>query len=136
MPAVQSDYGFYRTMFQDASTVRTLLAADTTTEHANVIVPKSASHTIFIQRILFNCTTDAAQTLTFQDGAGTPIVIGKSAASPGLGIEIVGDYGPKGKALTEGEELDIVISAAGLAGQINIEAYQRLTATSAAGSTN
>lgn len=136
MPSIHSDYGFYRTMFQDVSTVRTLLTTDTTTEHANVINPKSSAHTIFIQRIIFNCTTDAAQTLTFQDGAGTPIVIGKSASSPGLGIEIVGDYGPKGKALTEGEELDIVISAAGLGGQINIEAYQRLTGTVAAGSTN
>ena len=136
MPAVQSDYGFYRAMFKDASTVRTLLAADTSTEHANVITPKSASYSIFVQRIIFNCTTDAAQTLTFQDDAGTPIVIGKSASSPGLGIEIVGDYGPLGKQLTENTNLDIIISAAGLAGQINIEAYQRLTAVVAAGSTN
>lgn len=136
MPSVHSDYGFYRTMFKDASIARTMVAADTTTEHADVIIPKSASYTIFVQRIIFNCTTDAAQTLTFQDDNSSAKVIGKSAASPGLGIEIVADFGPKGVALTEGKNLDIVVSAAGLAGQINIEAYQRLTATVAAGTTN
>ena len=136
MPSVHSDYGFYRTMFKDASIARTLLTTDVTADHADVVTPKSASYSIFVQRIIFNCTTDAAQTLTFQDDASTPIVIAKSASSPALGIEIVADFGPKGKQLTEGKNLDIVISAAGLAGQINIEAYQRLTAVVAAGSTN
>ena len=136
MPAVQSDYGFYRTMFQDVSIARTILAADVTAGHANVINPKSSGHTIYIQRIIFNCTTDAAQTITVQDGAGTPLVVGKSASSPGLGVEIIGDYGPAGFACTVGEEIDIVLSAAGLAGVLNIEAYQRLTAVVAAGSTN
>lgn len=133
MPAVHSDYGFYRTYFADKSTVHSLATTDSGTLDA-VIAPRNSNHTLYIQRIIFNVTTDAAQTLTFQDGAGTPVVIAKSAASPGLGIEIVADFGPKGKALTVGEELDIVISSAGLGGQINIEAYESLTGAVAAAS--
>ena len=135
MPAVQSDYGFYRTMFQDKSTTFSVAAADSATKE-DVIAPKSASHTVFVQRILLSVTTDAAKTLTFQDDASTPIVIAVSPASPGLGVEVVADFGPKGFALTEGKNLDVVISGAGLACQVNVEAYDRLTAVVAAGSTN
>lgn len=126
--SVQADYGHYRAQYNDKSTVKQIVATDSGTFDA-VIAPKNANYAIFVQRIIFNVTTDAAQTLTFQDGAGTPKVVGKSASSPGLGIEIVADYGPKGVQLTIGEELDIVISGAGLAGQISIEAYEALAQT-------
>jgi hypothetical protein len=130
MASLQADYGWYRAQYSDKTTIKQILASDSGTFDA-VIAPKSVNHSVFVQRIIFNVTTDAAQTLTFQDGAGSPVVIAKSPASPGLGIEIVADFGPQGIQLTRGEELDIVISAAGLAGQINLEAYERLTPTSA-----
>lgn len=135
MPAIQSDYGFYRATFKDASTVRAIATTDSGTL-TDIITPKSSSYSIFLQRIVMNVTTDAAQTLTFQDDAGTPVVYAKSPASPGLGLEIVADFGPKGVQMTENTNLDIVISAAGLGAQVNIEAYQRPTAVVAAGSTN
>lgn len=119
---------WYRTQYTDKSLKLTVLATDATAQLANVINPKSSKHTVFIQKIYISVTTDAAQSLTFQDGAGTPIVVGVSKASPGLGIHVVADHGAEGKALTEGEELDITATA-GIAGQVMIEAYEKLTGT-------
>lgn len=130
MPAVQSDYGFYRAQYHDATTIQSVATGDSATKE-DVIAVKSARHSIFVQRITLSVTTDAAQSLTFQDDAGTPVVIAKSPASPGLGLEVVADFGPMGIQLTEGKNLDITISGAGLACKINIEAYQRVTAVSA-----
>ena len=129
--ARQSDYGSYRAWNSDKSTTVIVLAADSATKE-DVLAVRNASHRLFVQRIIVNVTTDAAQTLTFQDDASTPIVVGKSASSPGLGIEIVADYGPQGLGLTVGKNLDVVISGAGLAGHISIEAYEKLGAVVAA----
>lgn len=126
--SVHSDYGYYRAQYHSANVIEKVLAADTATTTA--ITAKTARHTIFVQRILLSVSTDAAQSLTFQDTAGTPIVAGKSPASPGLGIEVVCDFGPEGLALTEGKNLQKVISGAGLACQVSYEAYQRVTAVS------
>ncbi len=81
-------------------------------------------YSIFIQRILVSVTTDAAQSLTFQDNAGTPVVAAKTKVSPGLG-PILYDFGPDGFQLTESKELDIVISGAGLGAAVQIQAYQK-----------
>ena len=127
MPSIQADYGFYRTMFRDKTTTFVVAAADSATKE-DVIAPRNTSHTVYVQRIVLSVITDAAQSLTFQDDAGTPVLIAKSAASPGLGVEVVADFGPVGYALTEGKNLDIVISGAGLACKGVIEAYEKLTA--------
>ena len=126
MAAVESDYGFYRAQYIDKSITFVVAAADSATKE-NVITPRNVYSTIFVQRITLSVITDAAQSLTFQDDAGTPVIIAKSAASPGLGIEVVCDFGPKGYALTVGTNLDIVISGAGLACKGSIEAYEQLT---------
>lgn len=115
-------YDFYRCLHQDKSLRYQLGAADTGT--VELMEAKNSKWQIYIQRIMLAVTTDSAQTLTFQDDSAT-VVVGKSPASPGLGIEIVGDYGPEGRALTAGDGLDMVISGAGLAGQVVVEAYQR-----------
>lgn len=124
-------YASYRQFYKDKSVSTAILAAASGTVE-NVVAPRNTSHTIYIQRILFNVTTDAAQTLTFQDDANTPVVIGKSKSSPGLGLHVVADYGAAGVALTAGKNLDVVISAAGLAGVYTIEAYEKLTVAAAA----
>ena len=126
--AVQSDYGYYRAQYHNASATSTVAAADTATTTS--IIAKSSRHSIFVQRILLSVYTDAAQSLTFQDTAGTPVIVAKSPASPGLGIEIVADFGPQGVQCTEGKDLQQVISGAGLACVVSIEAYQRVTAVS------
>lgn len=138
--ATAGDYVSYKFFNRNKTTYRNVLAADTSTQHADVIVPKSAQHTIWIQRITFAPTTYAAQTLTFQDGANTPVPIGLMsipASAPTTGIcQYELDYGPQGTPLTIGEELDIIFSAAGPAGRIVIEAYEVGPAVAAAGSTN
>jgi hypothetical protein len=128
MASPSADYGYYRAQYSNKNTTFAVAAADSATKE-NVVAAKSAGHTLYIQRILLSVFTDAAQSLTFQDDANTPVVIGKSLASPGLGTEIVLDFGPEGYALTEGKNLDIVISGAGVACKGHIEAYEKLTAS-------
>lgn len=131
MASVGSDYGWYLAQYSDKTATAVVAAADTATLE-NVVAVKSANHTIYVQRIILSVITDAAQSLTFQDDAGTPVIIAKSAASPGLGVEVVADFGPKGYALTAGKNLDVVISGAGLACKVSIEAYEKLTAAAVA----
>lgn len=124
-------YANYRQFFKDKSATGVIAAADSSTI-GDFIAPRNSNYTIYVQRILFNVTTDAAQSLTFQDDAGSPVVIGKSKASPGLGLHVVADYGAQGKPLTAGKNLDIAISGAGLAGVYVVEAYEKLTVAAAA----
>lgn len=118
----------YRSQYSNKSLTGVILAADSATIN-DFIAAKSTKHTIYVQRITLNVTTDAAKSLTFQDDANTPIVVGVSPASPGLGMTIVSDFGAEGKPLTEGKNLDITISGAGLAGVYVVECYEKLTGT-------
>lgn len=128
MASVGADYGWYLAQYSDKTTTAVVAAADSANKE-DVIAVKSAGHTIYVQRITLSVITDAAVSLTFQDDASTPVLIATSAASPGLGVEVVADFGPKGYALTQGKNLDIDISGAGgLACKVNIEAYEKLTA--------
>ena len=119
----------YRTIFQDVSYDHNVLAADTATLAA---VAAKANYTVYIQAIVVNVYTDVAQTLTFQDTADTPVVIHKTRSSPGLGpVDESVDFGPEGKALTEGKGLNIVISGAGLGCAVKVIAYRKLTGVAA-----
>lgn len=115
---------WYRAQYTDKSTHGVVAATDSTTLE-NVLAVKSANHIIYVQRILLNVTTDAAQSLTFQDDNSSAKIVGKSKASPGLGLHVVADYGAEGIPLTAGKNLDIVFSAAGIAGGYKIEAYEK-----------
>lgn len=101
----------------------------------NGVVPLSSANllagTIYIQRIQVNIITDAAQSLTLQDDAGTPVVIAGVKASPGVG-PITFDFGPEGRALTQAKEFELKNSAAGLAADITWTGYWRATATQSA----
>lgn len=122
-------YEHQRNFFGSASADSLVGASDTSKD--NVIAVRSSLYTIYVQRITVSVTTDAAQSLIFQDDANTPVLIGKTKASPGLGpIEI--DFGPEGTALTQGKNLDIATSGAGIAARVRIEAYQKLTGVGAA----
>lgn len=115
------DYTSYQKWNSNKTTDVTLLAADSNKD--NCIAVKSANHQLFIQKIYYNVVTAAAQTVTFRDDAGTPIVIGVIPAS--VTTSILFDYGPRGYPLTAGKNLDI-INTAGPAGQIHIEAYEKV----------
>jgi len=126
------DYLFYKRQYSDKTIDRTVVAADTSAEHADVITPKSANHRIYIQKITVAFHTHADQTITFQDGAGTPVKVAvitdEATVVPTVPSTVQYDFGPKGFPLTLGEELDIVFSAAGIAAAIHIEAYEKLDA--------
>lgn len=115
-----------RRYYGDLTIQRDIAVGDTTVTGITV---KNTSYSIFIQRILANITTDAARTLKVRDSASTPIMLMDLPSSPGVGqFEI--DFGADGKQLTEGKNLDIVLSGAGLVGSLVIEAYQKPTAAS------
>jgi hypothetical protein len=79
---------------------------------------KTAAHTIRVTRIIVWIKTDAAQSITFQDSNGTPVVICKVPASPGADTRWDFDFGPNGAPLTLGKDLVASFSAAGLAGHM------------------
>lgn len=130
MPAT-GDYAYFQKLYSSKNTNVTLATGDAGKD--NVIVPKSANHTIYVQKISYNVITSAAQAVTFQDDNGTPLKIGVVPASQTLPLII--DHGPEGVPLTVGKNLDIA-NTAGPAAQIHIEAYERLGAVVAVASTN
>ena len=115
---------------------RTVLAATDYTTANQLIAARDANHTIFVQKIVVSITTYAAKTWTFQDDESTAVLIAflsvKSAATAEVSESgtVTWDFGPYGTPLTEGADLDIIMSATGVAGRIHIEAYHKPTAAS------
>lgn len=103
-----------------------IAAGDTGTKNP---VAARTNFTLYVQKITVSPITGAAQNLTFQDNAGTPVKIGVYTGTVGNTTPVVWDFGPHGTALTVSKELDIVISAAGLAARIHFEGYMRQNGT-------
>lgn len=121
MGSVGGDY-FAKQYFYKAVKADVDVATADTSKTA-IIAPFNSSYTIYVQRIVISVITDAAQSLIFQDNAGSPVIIAKTKASPGLGPIII-DFGPQGTPLTAGKQLDIATSGAGLAARVHVEGYQ------------
>src|SRR3990167_8765707 len=120
----------YRRLFRDESKGLAFTASnDFTTSGANFVTVRNANYTIFLQKITVNVSTVAAQTLTFRDDASTPVVFAELPASAAKGSHTVLDGGAEGIPLTEGKNLDIVASAAGVAGSLFVEGYPVLQHT-------
>jgi hypothetical protein len=117
-----------RTAFEGFAIDIDLAATDTGTV---TLKAGKANHRIFVTRIVFSVLTSAAQALSIQDSATTPVVIAKHATSPALGA-ITWDFGEDGTPLTEGKDLVGSLSGAGLAGRIHVEGYLRRVSSSAA----
>jgi hypothetical protein len=96
-----------------------------------LIASPGSKYTIYLQKLVVMVTTDAAPTLTFRDSAGTPVPVSGTPANPGTGEFVLCDL-TEGIPLTQGKALDIVASAAGLAGLVTVEAYARLTGVATA----
>jgi hypothetical protein len=135
----QGDYNFYQRRYSSKNTKLNVLAA---TDDTTLITPKSANHQIYVQRIVIEITTYSAKTWTFEDSAGTPVPIKHisiGAAAVALVSEssnMVADFGPEGIALTLGKNLVLNMSAAGAAGVVSVEAYERLVGPVALAPTN
>lgn len=110
---------------EDVSLSYVILAAtDYSTAQAKIAA--KANFTIYVQKIAVMVTTDAAQSQTFQDSAGSPVIAAVVKASPGIG-PVIFDFGPNGFQLTEGKSLDHKMSAAGMAASVTITAYRKRT---------
>ena len=134
------DYSFYQRTFGRVSSEYDLAAA-TGGPVTDLLTSKSANHQIFVQRIVVCPFTYSNKTLTFQDDAGTPVILAFQTI-PASGPSTSGlqhfehDFGPLGCSITKGTNLDLVLSGAGVAGKITIEGYQKLIGPVAAASTN
>jgi hypothetical protein len=132
-----SDYLHWQ--FQHKRKIADLDIVVGTQNYADVISPKSANHQIFIQKISLSITTHFDGTITFDDdGAGPPIAAFTDEATvvPTVPSSWVWDFGPTGRPLTVGANLDVNQSAAGIVGIVHIEAYEKLVGPVAAASTN
>jgi hypothetical protein len=110
-----------------------------TQNYADVITPKSANHQIFIQKITLSITTHFDGTITFDDdGAGPPIAVFTDEATvvPTVPSSWTWDFGPSGRPITKGANLDVTQSAAGIVGIVHIEAFEKLIGPVAQASTN
>jgi len=125
------DYSRKLDRYTNVSRSGSVLAADDLSVTPRSLVTAVTGWTIYVQRISIYVNTDNAATQTFRDTAGTPIVVEKTKASPGIGPLLM-DFGPEGFALTESKGLELVNSAAGLAYTYTVVAYMRATATQAA----
>ncbi len=125
------DYVGYQNHYSNKTTDLTVLAA---TDDTTLITAKSANHQIFVQKITITISTYSAKTWLFKDSAGTPVELdlvtipAAGVALPSENNSIVLDYGPKGTPLTLGKNLLLDVSAAGAAGRIHVEAYEKLGA--------
>ena len=134
------DYIHFQKTYSSKTTDLTILAATTT--QAYFILPKSANHRLYIQKVSIAIDVYAAVTWTLTDSAGTPVlvqIISIPAAAPALPSESTGivlDFGPTGLGLTTGEGLTLTLSGAGAAGRVHVEAYEKLIGPVAPASTN
>jgi hypothetical protein len=96
----------------------------TTTDDTTLVTAASSTQQLFVTSITFTCETDAAQSITFQDSATSPVYIAKVQTSPGADSQWVFDFGDRGRPLTAGKNLVMNVSAIGLAGHIQVEGYR------------
>lgn len=122
-----------RTFHRDISGSLTVAAA---TGDTTLVTVRNANTTIYVQQVIVYITTDAAQSMSFEDTADTPVVVCKVTTSPGVDTRWAFDFGPDGRPLTEGKNFNLNVSAAGLAGHVEWYGYSKLTSPVAAASTN
>lgn len=119
------DYSTYQRQNRQRCTDNLFIATDA---NKTLLSPTTVNNQLFIQKLTFVSKTAAAQVILLQDTTSTPIVIGTIPASVAAGVAYVLDFGPRGMPLGVGKNL-VTSNTAGPAGQIHIEAYERLGAT-------
>ncbi len=132
----QGDYNFYQRRYASKNVDVDILTG--TANYADVITPKSANHQIYIQKIILTITAHAADTYTFDDDGAGPNVATHLDVTPqaaGVPSQVVFDFGPSGRPITKGANLDIAHSSSGVA-NVHIEAYEKLVGPVAVASTN
>lgn len=103
---------------------KSLVIATADTGTKTLVTSRGAAYTIYVQRIIVTISTDAAQSITFQDSAGSPLFVEKVSSSPGVNTRWEFYFGVKGQPLTLGANLVAVLSGAGLGANINWNCYE------------
>jgi hypothetical protein len=117
------DYVGYQNLYSNKTTDGALTSGGTVT-----VVPKSAKHTLYIQKITVNILTHAnAKTIIGGDGTITISTINDLTAAAGVPDQVIHDFGPKGRALTVGATFTLTSAASGPVADVHIECYEKLT---------
>lgn len=120
----------YRRIYKNISGSLDVAAA---TGDTTLVTVGNTKSTIYIQGIVFYVTTDAAQSMSFEDSNSSAKKIFEIPASPGdetlWGTPDM--FGAEGIPLTEGKNFVMNVSAAGLAGQLKWYGYEKRTAVGA-----
>ena len=121
------DYGHYTRWYTNISGSLSVAAGtDDTT-----LVATKANWTIYLQKAHIQITgASAGKTWQLTDSAGLQLTGPFPTDTDGSHYDM--DFGPKGIALTQGKGLNLDVSAAGAAGRVSWEGYQRLTAVTSA----
>lgn len=108
-----------------------------TAAYANVMAPKSANHQLYIQKITLSITTHAADVYTIDDDGAGPVIAAHTDAAAAAGVPsvVTWDFGPNGRPVTLGANVDVSHSSTGVA-ILHIEGYERLVGPVAPASTN
>lgn len=133
MSAIQNPRSreWYRSVYRDASSSGVVAAASAGA--SNVVPVPDANSTLYVQSVTISITTSAAQTITVQDSAGTPVAIAVVPASATGPFRV--DFGPKGFGVTQGKQINIA-GTAGPAYAYSFEAYAFPSAVIAATTVN
>lgn len=119
-----SDFYTVPPFARSASGALQFTAAQTTLTIETIKTSTVSTYKMYIQRIIVWIKTDAAQSITFQDDNGAPVIIAKVTTSPGADTRWDFDFGQAGTPLTLGKSLTATFSAAGLAGHMEWYGYQ------------
>lgn len=113
----------HRTRFRDES-ISYYLAAATDPDRAPLIAAVSSKYTIYVQKIVVQVLTAAAQVITFEASGGQDVAKLPASAAVGAAIVLIDD--PEGVPLPAGENLNVA-GTAGVEASITVIAYQRVT---------
>ena len=125
-------YEKFRTFYQDFSGNQVV---GTGTGDTTLKSVRNTSHTIFVQKVHVQVTgASAGKTWQLTDSASPVREVTGPFPTDTDGSHYDMDFGPEGVPLTEGKDLLLDVSAAGAAGIVTWEAYQKLTSVVAVGS--
>ncbi len=123
-----SGYRQRRKVWKDVTRTLLLATGDTPTTVGADFIVGPAKHTIYVQKIVVHVKTAAAQVLSFQDDASSPLVLAVLPASAAVGDQHLLLDSEEGVPCTEGKNFEIV-GAAGVGATIIVQAYLRPTGT-------
>lgn len=118
--------GNVRSTFPPCHANLVILAGDNLS--ATTLITGKANYAIHVTHISISVTTSAAQSIDIQDSANTPIEVLGLPASAAEGF-YGWNFGEEGIPITEGKDLTITTSAAGVACYVHVEGYFRQTST-------